>query len=62
MTRSRKGGFEGNLAKDRERMISAGMDPADVDKALSAEKKWIQNDVHPVPVSPEKLKQLSNQK
>ncbi len=37
---SRKAGFEGNLAKDRQRMIDSGMDPADVDKALAPEQKW----------------------
>jgi RHS repeat-associated protein len=60
-TNSRKAGFEGNIAKDRQKMIDAGMDPADVDKALSPEMKWIQNDIHPVPVAPAKLNPLPQQ-
>jgi RHS repeat-associated protein len=60
-TNARKAGFEGNIAKDRQTMLDAGMDPADVDQALAPEMKWIQNDIHPVPVDPAKLKNLPAQ-
>lgn len=55
---ARKGGFEGNYAKDFKRLRDQGLSAEEARYVLQGEDEFIRQDVHPRPVDPQLLKDV----
>jgi RHS repeat-associated protein len=58
---ARKGGFEGNYARDFLNYMRQGLSQTEAEYVLRGEADFIVNDVHPRPVNPFALDELANQ-
>jgi hypothetical protein len=54
---ARKAGFEGNYAKDKQRLLELGLTEPEAEYVLQDEDAFIRNDVHARPVEDDQLRQ-----